>query len=285
MPRRLSDWTLDPRFIAGSTGRLFALHVAPRSKPRSPREAVLLLPPFAEEMNRSRRMLNLQARALAEIGIGGLILDPTGTGDSDGSFGDANWPQWIDDVTTAASWLQAEGYQRVSLLGLRLGACLALAAAPRLEAALGRIVLWQPVLRGQMLVNQFLRIRVAAGMAETEAAEKETVKDLRQKLEAGALLEVAGYGLERRLIGELDALNFTELAVAAGQELDWIEVGAAANGDPSPASRAELGRLAAQGIAVEAKVVPGESFWAIEEPAPVPLLLQATTALWSEAAS
>lgn len=280
----MSDWTLDPRFLAGSAGQLFALHVAPRAKPREPQEAVLLLPPFAEEMNRSRRMFNFQARALAGIGIGSLILDPTGTGDSDGAFGAANWPQWMDDAIAAARWLHAEGYQQVSLLGLRLGACLALAVAPRLEVDVGRIVLWQPVLRGQTLVNQFLRIRVAAGMSETADAEKETVKGLRQKLEAGETLEVAGYGLDQRLMTELDALNLTELAVAAGRPLDWFEIGASAGAGPSPASRAELDRLAAKGLAVDARVIPGESFWTIEEPALVPALWQATGSLWPQAA-
>ena len=78
----------EPLFLRGSAGALFALYVPALS--RSDR-GVVLLPPFAEEMNLSRRMLRLQASALAERGIAALVLDLFGTGDSAGDFGDSLW--------------------------------------------------------------------------------------------------------------------------------------------------------------------------------------------------
>src|SRR3546814_1526626 len=59
------------------------------------------------EMNRSRRMAALQARALAALGIDVLLLDLFGTGDSAGDFRDARWEIWREDAMAAVAWLGA----------------------------------------------------------------------------------------------------------------------------------------------------------------------------------
>jgi len=79
--------TLEPRFLDGLRGRLFVVRRAPAADDRG--IDVVIAPPFAEEMNRSRRMMVLLAIALAERGFGCLAVDPFGTGDSDGDFADA----------------------------------------------------------------------------------------------------------------------------------------------------------------------------------------------------
>ena len=58
---------VEPLFLDGGAGRLFAVHVRPEA---AARETLIYVPPFAVEMNRSRRMAALQARALAARGIG-----------------------------------------------------------------------------------------------------------------------------------------------------------------------------------------------------------------------
>jgi len=52
--------------------------------------SVLYGHPFAEEMNKSRRMAGLQARALARAGYDVLQIDLRGCGGSSGDFGDAS---------------------------------------------------------------------------------------------------------------------------------------------------------------------------------------------------
>ena len=64
------------------------------------RGVVLLLPPFAEEMNKSRRMCALLARGLAADGWRVVRIDLFGCGDSAGSLRDASWEQWCDDLRT-----------------------------------------------------------------------------------------------------------------------------------------------------------------------------------------
>ena len=125
----------DPLFLQvepGPCGRRFALHHRPAGPPRG---LVVYVHPFAEEMNKSRRMAALQSRALAEAGFAVLQVDLMGCGDSDGELLDASWAQWVGDVVFACGWLRQQyphsGTDTVPLWlwGLRAGALLAADAA------------------------------------------------------------------------------------------------------------------------------------------------------------
>jgi pimeloyl-ACP methyl ester carboxylesterase len=151
-------------FLASAPGERFCLYHAPAGVCRG---ALVYVHPFAEEMNKSRRMAALQARALAAAGFGVLQIDLHGCGDSDGDFGDARWEQWHADLATASSWLHARLGQPVGLWGLRLGALLALDHARR--HTVHQLVLWQPVLQGAAFLTQFLRLLVASGMLDEDA--------------------------------------------------------------------------------------------------------------------
>ncbi|MGH8593525.1 MAG: hydrolase 2, exosortase A system-associated, partial [Gammaproteobacteria bacterium] len=105
---------------------------------------MLIVPPFAEEMNKSRRMFALLARDLACLGYGVMLVDLYGTGDSEGEFVEARWAMWKEDIARSAEWLQGQGAESFYLLGLRLGAPLALDVAKNFAFPLQRIVLWQP---------------------------------------------------------------------------------------------------------------------------------------------
>ncbi len=268
-----------PCILAGSAGPLFAIHITPENAELRRQEGVLYLPPFAEEMNRCRPMASMLARFLAERGFGVLILDLFGTGDSGGNFEDARWEAWRGDAEAAVLWMAAQGYRRISLVGLRLGACLALqtATAPGMNDLLSRIVLWQPVTQGETFLNQFLRIRIAAGMSDAGDREKETVKALRRHLTGGAALEVAGYLLTPDIAAAIDKLDIGKLALDCDRPLTWIELGSGT--EPGPASQRIIEWLGSGGIEVDARVLPGEPFWNIEETTLVPALWQETAAV------
>ena len=268
-----------PCILTGQAGPLFALHVTPETAENARQDAVLYLPPFAEEMNRSRRMASLLARTLADKGLGVLILDLFGTGDSAGNFEEARWETWCADAETAFNWLADQGYRRISLVGLRLGACLALhtAGGLRNNDLLSQIVMWQPVAQGETFLNQFLRIRIAAALSEDGPGEKETVKVLRERLLDGETLEVAGYPLTPEMAAAIDALDIADLALGCAKPLAWLELGSGA--EPRPASRKSIDRMSSSGIRVDARVIPGEQFWNIEETRLVPALWQETAAV------
>lgn len=267
---------VSPCTVAGPAGPLFAVHVTHDNANTRRQQAVLYLPPFAEEMNRSRRMASLLARTLADEGFGVLILDLFGTGDSAGNFEDAGWDIWCGDARAACFWLAKQGYGKISVVGLRLGACLALetARAEDLQNLLAQIVLWQPVTNGETFLNQFLRIRVAAGLDEAGDTDKESVKGLRASLREGGALEVAGYQLTSGMASAIAALDLGELAGACDRPLTWIELGSGP--DLSPASEGTIEDLSVSGRDLNTRVVAGEPFWSIEEPVLVPSLWRET---------
>jgi exosortase A-associated hydrolase 2 len=264
---------VEPLFIAGPNGQLFSVYHAPQPD-RPTIGAIVYLPPFAEEMNRSRRMAALQARLLAASGVGVLLLDPFGTGDSGGEFADTRWRIWLDDVSAASDWLAARLPGPLGLLGLRLGGTLAVAAAARAPGRFQRLVLWQPVSDGKTMLTQFLRLRVAAAMGGAET--RETTDQLRAALATGQALEVAGYAIAPELAAALDALRLDALSVPAGLTIDWLEVAPEAGRTPSPAAQRVIEQWRSQAIAVSAASVVGQQFWTTQEITLAPALLAET---------
>ena len=112
-------------FLKTGSGERFCLYHRPHPD-RECRGVLIYVHPFGDEMNKSRRMAAMQARAFAAIGFGVLQIDLFGCGDSSGEFLDARWNIWKHDLATARNWLENRVTVPVSLWGLRLGALLAL---------------------------------------------------------------------------------------------------------------------------------------------------------------
>lgn len=233
------------------------------------RGAVLYVHPFAEEMNRSRRMAALQARALAAHGIAVLQIDLLGCGDSSGESADMRWSAWKDDLAAGHAWLAERSGKRAVLLGLRLGALLAADYARAPVAPLAGLVLWQPVHAGSAYINQFLRLRLASDMLAGSDGATGTAS-LRAALETGELLEVAGYELHPDLVRELDPIGLAQLA-PAGLPLHWMEVAASAGRALPPAAARIIESLGAQ-----VHQVDGPQFWSTQEITECPALIEAT---------
>lgn len=259
-------------FLASAPGERYCLYHAPAGACRG---ALVYLHPFAEEMNKSRRMAALQARALAAAGYGVLQIDLHGCGDSDGDFGDARWEQWHADVAAARAWLEARLGRPAGLWGLRLGALLALDHARGHRVP--ELLLWQPVLKGEAFLTQFLRLLVASGMLDEDAPAAGT-RELRAVLESGRALEVAGYTLAPELAAAIDALDAARLAPAC--PVHWFELVAA---DDRPLPPAAL-RVAQQWGGQAIIKVAGPTFWSSQEIAECPALIAATCASLEKAA-
>ena len=269
-----------PFYLEGSRGKLFALYFPPRVAAGDAR-AVLFVPPFAEEMNRSRRMAALQARALAEGRVGALVIDLFGTGDSAGEFAEARWEVWLDDVRSAADWLRAQGVVRLSLCGLRMGALLAAAAARTGLSGLERVILWQPVASGEVMLNQFLRVAVAAAMTSQDRGV--TTKTLRAQLAAGSPVEVAGYEINPELATAIDATRLERMPPPPDVALAWFELATEPGRDLAPASQRIIEAWRQDGCDVTARCVIGEPFWSLQWPRMAPELMAATAALFDGA--
>jgi exosortase A-associated hydrolase 2 len=269
---------MEALFIAGPAGPLFSVYHA-ASAPRGDPLGLVYLPPFAEEMNRARRMAALQARRLSELGIHVLLLDPFGTGDSAGDFGDARWEIWREDVQRAVDWIGPRCDGRVGLWGLRLGALLAADVAAAGIQPFSRLLLWQPLLSGERFLTQFLRLRMAAGLAQETG--QESTKDLRARLARGERLEVGGYELSPALAEAIVSLKLANLLTSLpGLPSDWLEVGASGAAELPPGSRQVVETLRDQGCDLRARAVEGAAFWSIQEFTLAPALLDATDELF-----
>jgi exosortase A-associated hydrolase 2 len=267
---------VQPVSFAGPAGQLIALYHPPAPH-REDLGDVIYVAPFAEEMNRSRRMAALQARALAASGMGVLLLDLYGTGDSGGDFADARWDIWLGDIAAAADWLVEHRRGAVALWGLRLGGLLAAHAAAKQPGRFRRLMLWQPASEGKAVLTQFLRLRVAAAMGAS--AGRETTDQLRAELISDRSLEIAGYEVAPALAAAIDAARIDRLAAGDVGAVDWLEVAAEADRPLTPAAQRAVAALRQGGVSITAASVVGQQFWTTQEITLAPELLAVTQRL------
>lgn len=257
----------EPFFLGTGAGRRFALATWPEGAPRG---GVLYVHPFAEELNRSRRMTALAARDMARAGWLVLQLDLTGCGDSAGDFGDATWAGWIDDLDQGWRWLHDRVHGPVHVWSLRVGGLLASAwlahrasGGDRLADWLGTWLMWQPVLQGKSFLTQFLRIRLGSDLAASPDA-RSLMEGLRRDLAQGRPVEVAGYLLAPDLAVGLEA---TPLALPAGWAgpVALLEVPSSATSGLSPVLTTLSERWQSTGVHCHVQAVHGPRFWQTAE--------------------
>jgi exosortase A-associated hydrolase 2 len=249
---------LDAFFLPVEPGQRFCILTHSAGKPR---RAVLYLHPFAEEMNKARRMAALQARRLATDGYAVLQIDLHGCGDSSGEFSDARWDGWKRDAQAAICWLRHRFAVPVTLWGLRVGT--ALAAELAHEDSVDHLLLWHPVTNGSQFLTQFLRLRVASEMIAAGAATTAT-RELREALKHGQSLEIAGYDLHSELAAALERFRLEDLTPAVKQ-VDWIDVVADVAQPLRPAARKVLDAWRVGGVRTNTAQVAGEPFWSTIE--------------------
>jgi exosortase A-associated hydrolase 2 len=196
-----------------------------------PRGGIVYLHPFAEEMNRSRRVVARQAKAFAAAGYAVLQMDFYGCGDSAGDFGDASWARWRADARAAVNHLHQRFDLSICLWGLRSGGLLASELAFELDFPVA-LLLWQPVLSGRQHLQQFLRLSLAADILDGKV--QGGTDALLSELSAGRPIEVAGYTLSPELALELAESSLR--VPPARQHMHCIEIVPGAS-EISPALR------------------------------------------------
>lgn len=251
--------TLKTGYLQGPNGSLHVSLFLPDSECSSACW-VVHVPAFAEEMNKSRGMVARQARALADGGAIVLVPDLCGTGDSSGMLVHATWDKWRDDIATVAKWARENGAIHLTLWGHRLGALLAADVAQRVLP--DQLLLWQPVHNAKQHITQFLRLRMAAGLA---AGGSETVAKLRQRLLDEGCLEVAGYSISRNLFLALESLALINVVIPESTRVRISEVVADDQGSVLPVTVKLADKWLAAGIDCAAVSVPGAPFWMTQE--------------------
>jgi len=254
---------------AGGEQRLCLFHAPAHAFSESPRGRVLYLHPFAEEMNKTRRMAALACRALADAGYAVLQMDLRGCGDSSADFGDASWSDWQADVRLGLDWLdrQVPGAP-LWLWGLRTGCLLA-------AADWGRplnYLFWQPMTNGKLALQQFLRLKLAAEMAS--GAGKGLMDQMKTELAAGRPVEIAGYRLGGSLALGLEAARLAPAGTPG--RVEWLELSTREDAVLTPVSEQAVQAWQDAGWQVRTQIVQGPGFWATSEIELAPALIART---------
>lgn len=270
-------------FLPSPDGDLWITRWLPAMPPRA---SVLIVPAFAEEMNKCRPMQAMLGRRLAGCGLQTIAVDLHGTGDSAGEFREARTATWQRNLDRVVAWAAETGAPIHGVLGIRFGALL---VAPLLARLAGprRIALWQPIASGELLLKQFLRLRMAGDLLTGGGSE--TVASLLAELAAGRTLEVAGYELGAGLARDLQMLDLKPLEPAVGDTLVWFEVGP----DPGAGQVRALSRVAsdhlrdwvARGVNAEGAALAGDTFWNTVELTGSPALVEATAGFFTPLAA
>lgn len=207
-------------------------------------------------------MVTFQAQSLAKVGVGTLVVDLFGTGESEGEYGDARWDIWIDNIRQCIEWLEMSQPGGCSaLLGIRLGVPLALAAlhaAPQVPA----LVAWQAIADGKHYLTQFMRMRIAANMDRTDIP-KETTGGMRAQLAAGQNIEVAGYEISPELAHAVESLRLTDLMPPNSVSTAWFEKGTGEEAAIPTVSQNLLDGWRQSGKYVDIWAFDAPAFWAL----------------------
>jgi uncharacterized protein len=249
---------MEPFYFGPESRKLFGIYHP--SATRADRDTgVVLCNPFGREHLYSHRALRHLAQRLAERSFHVLRFDYSSSGDSSGACESADAGQWARDTVLAIEALEERaGLDRVCLVGLRLGALIALHAASGRRDVEG-LVLWEPVSSALAYLDD-LR---SAHQSLANSRELPTAETL-----ADGSTESAGFKVSRTFLDSLGALDASRLAlrkpagralvlrqteVSDGLVADLQRLGVKARETVKPAPRTWLGRGADGRV-----VVPGE---------------------------
>lgn len=254
--------------------RLFAVHFPAVGERRG---AVLLLPPWGEEMHKSRHVLSRTARGMAQRGFDVLMFDLFGTGDSEGDFGDTSWALWLGDCRCARHWLEDNFDSPLYVWSLRAGSLL-LPAVLSIGPVAGAL-LWQPVTAGKTILTQLLRLKLASGLEAGTSTGLNTAP-LLEALRRHESIEIAGYMHAPELLLPLDELVLKLNVEDVGQLL-WLELGARVPPEVLPATRRVTDQWKAAGVNLTVEALHGPGFWQSVELESCPAL-EARSLAWLE---
>ncbi len=263
----MKDQVIQPFYLPTADGDCFAVFypsIGRNSSQPTASKTVVVCPPFAEEVNKSRRMISQLGRCLAANNINMLSIDLHGTGESDGDFSEVNIDIWISNLRKACEWLLVnDSGAQISLLGVRAGSLLAGLLASEKENMFNQLVLWQPVRDGEKFIKQFLRVKAMSEMI-SEGKASNTASQLFDNLINGDFLDVAGYSLSSRLtkdIVELDLYDLLLPILNTSTAISIFEVSTTPETELSRKTTRFIEKLTADGGEIPAKSVCGPNFW------------------------
>jgi pimeloyl-ACP methyl ester carboxylesterase len=207
---------MNPMYFGASERPLFGVYQAPTAQPGRNR-GVVLCSPFGDEGIMSHRAFRALAERLVAERFHVFRFDYFGTGDSGGEGHEASIEQWLEDIEAAADEIKdVAGVAKLSLVGLRLGATLALTAAAGKRGDLDRIVLWDPIVRGEPYLN-----RIAQAHNDYIKWELGQPSGF-QSPNPATLDEIMGFPLSKDFKGAMNAIDLISLTFRRPRNVNLI---------------------------------------------------------------
>lgn len=200
--------------------------------------------PMGHEYLESHRAFRQLAGRLSGTGFPVLRFDYYGCGDSAGASSEWTLARWTKDIGVAVDEIRRRtGARKILLVGLRLGASLALQLAAR-RTEIESVVLWDPVVNGSEYLEALRRLH----------RERAGSNSVRQGVNG---TEILGFVLPDTLLRELEGLDL--LNVAPGSLLRALTI--ATRNDESEAVGALGERLQIRGVRSDYRCIPTPRFW------------------------
>jgi pimeloyl-ACP methyl ester carboxylesterase len=185
--------------------------------PSAPKRALglVLCPPLGHEYVQFHRVFRQLAIMLADAGFSVLRFDFGGCGDSSGDHECWSLDRWRSDVGASLDELsRRSGAQALGLVGLRLGATLAMDVAAE-RGDIQCVVSWDALGSGQAYVDELV------GQHEAMLAYAHVRTDFDPQ--GMGREEILGFNMPSTLIGELSGLDLAALQGAPSPNILVIE--------------------------------------------------------------
>ena len=272
-------YTADFRFLSSAqNSQIFLAQYIP-TKTHANGRAVILIPPFAEELNRSKRMYVLCARLLASQGVHVVCFDFVGTGDSYGDWGSYCVADWKTNLLDVYQFVREAGFTDISFLAVRFGALLAADTLVSEKLAIDKCIFWDPIEDGEVFMRQLMRMKMAAAMAEE--SKKITTKELQAEIDQQGYLEIGGYHIDHAMVDDVNRLKLsgTIESVISSSALHWMTLGRVNRAN----SADNIPTCVPQNLSEKLTIhtIIDTKFWMQQEVTIAPALLRATSKLFA----
>lgn len=263
--------TYQVSFINGLRG---SLAVSKWSPSAASDQLIVCIQPFAEELNRCRRVFAQTAQRLANNGFHVWMPDFYGTGDSDGDFADIDFELWLKDLS---SILISSNFHNISFISCRFGVQLLSAfLKENYNFNVERIVLWQPQWDIALFWKQQWRLSVLSGINNES---KTSIPALRQ-LELSGFVDIQGYQIPFGFNQYTSALN-ENLSGFSRCPILWIECQASELLSQSVSARLNvLQHLSCHNV--DFVTLPVSAFWLTQEPLEIEPLVDITVRFFED---
>lgn len=194
-----AETRVDVGFFGRGSSRLFGSVI---SSPEEPLGGVVICPPLHADFSKNYRNEVLLGQALARQGFAVLRFHYRGQGHSDGDPRSVSLESLTKDAVAAVDFLRSRiGVERLGLVGCRLGAFIAAAAAASLDGA--PVSLWEPVVDPGRYLRDAIRARLIGDLRGRET-ERASADALMEQLHREGFVDIHGYPIHLGLVQSME---------------------------------------------------------------------------------